>query len=118
MQPLIEVTLEDGTRLLVEPSDGERDELVEAGVGDHITTARDSFQTMMSRLRPVIQTVTDQVSSLPRRPDKFTVEIGIKITAESGVVIAKAASEGHLTLTMEWSGPERGPVPGQRQSGE
>ena len=34
--------------------------------------------------------------------EELVLEFGIKLTAETGAVIAKTAAEGHLTVTAKW----------------
>ncbi|MEZ0077118.1 CU044_2847 family protein [Planotetraspora sp. GP83] len=36
------------------------------------------------------------------RPDQIEIEIGVRLNAEVGAVIAKTASEGHLVVKLTW----------------
>jgi hypothetical protein len=38
------------------------------------------------------------------------IEFGAKLTAEAGVVIAKAATEANFKLSLEWSAGKRQPA--------
>ena len=42
------------------------------------------------------------------KPGKMTVEVGLELTATSGVIIASGSGTGHLTVTLEWAGPSAG----------
>jgi hypothetical protein len=43
-------------------------------------------------------------------PDTVKIEFGVKLTAEAGVVIAKAATEANFKLSLEWSAGKRQPA--------
>ncbi|QXJ21246.1 hypothetical protein AGRA3207_002083 [Actinomadura graeca] len=40
------------------------------------------------------------------RPDEIEIEFGLKLNAEAGAVLAKAAAEGHLKVTLRWAKDE------------
>ncbi|HEV7898053.1 MAG TPA: CU044_2847 family protein [Planosporangium sp.] len=103
MKPLIAVPIDDDTTVLFEVADP--DAMIVAGREGVTATAGETLRSMLDRLRPVLDTLTEQLHQLPRRPDRYTVELGVTVTAESGMVIAKAASDAHFTLTLEWSRP-------------
>ncbi|WP_144440851.1 CU044_2847 family protein [Streptomyces roseifaciens] len=71
--------------------------------GDVIATAAESLQEAVGRIRPVAEAFLSGVRDMTRMPEELTVEFGVKLTAEAGVVIAKAASEGHFTVSMKWN---------------
>lgn len=48
---------------------------------------------------------------MAQRPDEITVELGVRLNASVGAVIARSESEGHLTVTLVWrSGNADGPT--------
>jgi hypothetical protein len=47
--------------------------------------------------------VVGHVRDLATPPDKVQLEFGVKLTAEAGVVIAKAATEANFKLSLEWT---------------
>ncbi|MEU4212371.1 CU044_2847 family protein [Streptomyces sp. NPDC026206] len=63
-------------------------------------------------MREAAHAVLGKVADLPRQPDRITLELGLKLSAEAGVFLAKTAGEGSLTLTLEWDRqrPEAVPV--------
>ncbi|MGW0745028.1 CU044_2847 family protein [Streptomyces sp. NPDC002817] len=38
---------------------------------------------------------------VPRRPDRITLEFGVKVTAEAGVALARTVAEAHFTVGVE-----------------
>ena len=45
------------------------------------------------------------------RPDAVELEFGVKLTAETGAIIAKGAAEGHLVVRLSWTPGQNGPAP-------
>ncbi|WP_078940941.1 CU044_2847 family protein [Streptomyces cellulosae] len=37
------------------------------------------------------------------RPDAVEIEFGVKLSAETGAIIAKGTAEGHLVVKLSWS---------------
>lgn len=67
-----------------------------------VADAADTLRGAVDRVRPAVQDIVDSLRTMPRRPDRITLEFGMKVTAEAGVVIAKTAAEAHFTVGMEW----------------
>ncbi|WP_091616205.1 CU044_2847 family protein [Amycolatopsis saalfeldensis] len=89
--------LEDGSTVLVE----DQQRLQRAG-----SVVRDSAETLEEALRRVklaVATVLHQVRDLVGAPGTVKIELGVKLTAEPGGVVAKAATEANLKLSLEWS---------------
>lgn len=103
MATVVEMPLEDGSTILVEVSD---DEQRLQRVGRIGSVVRDSVETLdeaLRRVKPAVTTVLNQVRDLATPPDTVKVEFGVKLTAEAGVVIARAATEANFKLTLEWT---------------
>ncbi|MGX1129661.1 hypothetical protein RKD49_001851 [Streptomyces glaucescens] len=82
--------------------------------GGRIAGAAETLQQALTRVRPALGAVVDGARALPRPPDSVTVEFGITLSAEVGVVVAQGSSEAHFSVTMEWTNPVTSGVPGQR----
>jgi hypothetical protein len=54
----------------------------------------------LGKVVPVAQRVLDKVKDMG--PSGGQVEFGIKLSAETGVILAKAGGEAHLTVTLSW----------------
>ncbi|MFD7445176.1 CU044_2847 family protein [Streptomyces sp. NPDC059909] len=101
-----EMRLSDGTAVRVEV-DGQQDGggIDRVGRGSASGVVRDSAQTLqeaLAHIRPAVDAVADSVRGLASRPDSVSVEFGIKLSAEAGVVVAKAASEANFAVRLEW----------------
>ncbi|MFE6521841.1 CU044_2847 family protein [Streptomyces sp. NPDC057794] len=69
---------------------------------DDVTGAADTLRSAVDRVRPAVSDIVDSLRSMPRRPDRITLEFGVKVTAEAGVVVARTAAEAHFTVGVEW----------------
>jgi hypothetical protein len=103
MTDVVRVPLEDGGVMLVEV-DEDSHTLERAGRAENaVHSATETLQEALGRIRPAVEAVARQIRSLPGPPDKVSVEFGIKFTSEATVVVAKAATEAHFTVSAEWS---------------
>ena len=109
MNPTFAVRVDDDTTILFEAAD--QDTVVAAGRG--AASAGETLRSMLGRVRPVLDALAGELKSIPQRPDRYAVELGVTVTAEAGLVIAKAAADAHFTLTLEWHPrrPAEGPEP-------
>ncbi|MFE8924454.1 CU044_2847 family protein [Streptomyces rochei] len=81
---------------------------------DGVSGAADTLRGAVDRVRPAVSDIVDSLRSMPRRPDRITLEFGVKVTAEAGVVVARSTAEAHFTVGVEW---ETAPDPGTTVSG-
>ncbi|MEU5533411.1 CU044_2847 family protein [Streptomyces sp. NPDC020362] len=106
-----EMLLDDGQVVLLEvagegPAGVQR---VSRGGG-----AEETLQQALARVRPALGALVHEARGLTRPPEKVTVEFGITVSAEAGVVVAQGSAEAHFTVTMHWSGQDGSDIPGQR----
>lgn len=100
-----DMQLGDGTSVRVELADGESGfDRVGRGPGGLARSSAETLQEALDHIRPALDTMAGSVRQMVHRPDKVSVEFGIKLAAEAGVVVAKATSEANFTLTLEWNG--------------
>ncbi|WP_162907741.1 CU044_2847 family protein [Allorhizocola rhizosphaerae] len=97
MKEIVEVELPDGEVILAEVA------MVDSDVGAFDRFRLDEARSAISKVGGwALQTVR---SSLPEAPDRFGVEIGLKLAVKSGVltsVLAEASGEASITVKMEW----------------
>lgn len=98
MTALVKFPLENSDGFVfVEVDNGIDTTLTSPSDAEQVTT---SFQKAVSGLRPVSQAVMDQIKELA--PKGVTIEIGIKFSAEAGVILAKTSGEGTCKVTISW----------------
>jgi predicted nucleic acid-binding Zn-ribbon protein len=101
MAELVRFTGPDGASLLVEVEDDAPGlERISRDSGGVVQAGR-RLEDALEAVRPAIRSVVDSVRTLA--PDEYEVEFGMKLNAESGVVIAKTAVEGHFAVKIHWS---------------
>jgi hypothetical protein len=99
-----ELRLGDGSTLLLE-ADGEQPPGVGrvARGGALVREGAETLQEALERLRPALDALVSGVRGAARAPSEVTVGFGIKLSAEAGVVISKAATEANFTVTAKWT---------------
>jgi hypothetical protein len=60
-----------------------------------------SIETALASVRPAAQAVIDTFKALT--PDEVSVEFGLRLDAEAGVVIARTGISAHFTVSLKWS---------------
>jgi hypothetical protein len=109
MAYLIEVPLDGGGRLLVQASDDDLPgdlQLASLRPGEIVARAGKSVEQAMDEVKPAIQAVLGRLAAMA--PAEVTVEFGLLLGAETGVIIAKGSGEVHFDVTLTWKRPEDG----------
>ncbi|MFC7813745.1 MULTISPECIES: CU044_2847 family protein [unclassified Streptomyces] len=102
MDRLVEFSTEDGALVVVEgveDEDGAR--LVSRGDGP--ARAARTFEGSLEGVRAAAASALRVFRDGSLRPDSVELEFGVRLTAETGAVIAKGAAEGHLVVRLSWS---------------
>ena len=102
---LIEVPVEGGGRLVVQVTDAELPGELQlaARPGEVIAKARQSLEQALDQIKPAIRAVLDRLVAMS--PDEVSVEFGLTLGAETGIVVAKGSSEMHFAVTLGWKRP-------------
>ncbi|MFD5288828.1 CU044_2847 family protein [Streptomyces rochei] len=132
MTAFTSIRLDDGSLLRVETSDpapaavsvpvpedpyedeDEYEPIRRRRPADGVSGAADTLRGAVDRVRPAVSDIVDSLRSMPRRPDRITLEFGVKVTAEAGVVVARSTAEAHFTVGVEW---ETAPASGAPDAG-
>jgi hypothetical protein len=103
---LMEVPLDDtegGAVVLVEADSSEIPgglTLASPDPGQPAARAARSLSASLEQLEPVLKTVKDKLAA--SAPEHFTVEFGVKLGGEAGIIWAKGTAEVNLKITMTW----------------
>ena len=106
MVVLMQVPLDDvegGAVVLVEADRGDIPgglTLAAPDPGQAAAVAARSLSASLERLEPVLRTVNDKL--VASAPEHFTVEFGVKLGGETGIILAKGTAEVNLKITMMW----------------
>ena len=109
MAEIVEYPLEGGGVLLVQPASmdaGQGDLGLASPVDERVKKAKETLESALDQVAPALKSVASRLRDMS--PDNLTVEFGLTLTAEAGVVVAKGSTEVHFTVTLAWS---KGSVP-------
>jgi hypothetical protein len=67
-----------------------------------IATANATFESALQTVRAAAEGILNQLRSLAEPPDEVAVEFGVKMTVETGAVIAKASSDANFKINLTW----------------
>jgi hypothetical protein len=100
--PIASADSMSGESIIVEMDDEQLGGLTPAAVqpGEIAATATTSFESTVERVVPALRAIGDRMKVLS--PDELTVAVGVKLTAEAGVIVAKASGEANFTVTLKW----------------
>jgi Trypsin-co-occurring domain 1 len=74
-----------------------------SGGKDGIVRLSKTFESALDGIKRVASAVVRTLDEIG--PDEAAVEIGFKLSAESGVVLAKASAESQIVLKLTWKRP-------------
>lgn len=67
-----------------------------------IATANATFESALQTVRAAAEGILSQLRMLQQPPDEVVVEFGVKMSAETGAVIAKASTEANFKINLTW----------------
>jgi hypothetical protein len=108
MAEIVEFRVAAGGVLRVQAVDGldggDELDLVPAtpGMRDVVDKATETLESALAKVTPALGTITERLRKLS--PDEVEVEFGFVLSAEHGVIIAKASGEIHFNVTLTWKG--------------
>ncbi|MFC4584748.1 CU044_2847 family protein [Sphaerisporangium corydalis] len=100
MSELMRMPLSEGGHVTVEVSENEPGVRRASRSGDKIEAAVDSLQEALQPIRAAAEAALDTFRRA--NPDEVEIELGVRLNAEAGAVIAKSSIEGHLNVKLTW----------------
>jgi hypothetical protein len=106
---LMRVPLEPGSDKYIlaeaDPVDLDGLELVaDDGTQGRVVQSAISLATAVDDLEPALQTIISRLRKAARGPDAITVEFGLKVGGEAGLIFAKGTAEATLNISVTWNG--------------
>ncbi|MFC8093386.1 CU044_2847 family protein [Streptomyces sp. NPDC057301] len=96
--------LDSGDRVLVQVSGAGPGGVDRVGRGNRVVAgAAQTLQQALHRTRPALSAVMETARGLAEPPRVVTVEFGISLSAEVGVVVARGTTEANFAVSMEWT---------------
>ncbi|NUR84990.1 MAG: hypothetical protein HOY71_12980 [Nonomuraea sp.] len=106
MTTLMTMPLEDGQQVTVEIDEDEAGPRRVSRPGEVVVSATKTLEKALEPIRAAASSALASMRSIG--PDEVELEFGVKLNAETGAVIAKAAAETHMTVRLTWKSPDRG----------
>ena len=105
MKQLVEYSLEDGTKFLIEVDEPESTtvERVALPSGQLALKAQQSFEEALDKVKPVASTIISKLRSLNTPADEVEVKFGLKLTAEAGAIFSSVGGEVSYEITLKWN---------------
>lgn len=106
MPVLVQVPLEDDADSAVVLVEADRDDipggltLASPEPGQATARAARSLAASLEQLESMLRVVKDKLAA--SAPEHFTVEFGVKLGGETGIIVAKGTAEVNLKITMAW----------------
>lgn len=99
MPDYVELPLGDDEFLRVEVSS---QGLVRAGAGEVLGRATERFDEVMGQLIRLGHDTVRRARDAAEPPDAVEVELGLKLTAKTGFVVAESSGEAQFKVTFRW----------------
>jgi hypothetical protein len=75
----------------------------QASIGGILTEqASKTLDTALAGIRPIASSVSRRVMEAVTDAQEIEVEFGFKLTADAGVILARAGGEGHCKVSIRW----------------
>ncbi|GHC84260.1 CU044_2847 family protein [Streptomyces flavofungini] len=105
MIQLVRIPLDTGEFLVAEVDLADIPEesvvLASPGPGRAIGQASRTLESSLLSLRPALTGLTKTLDELS--PDAVSIEFGVKLGGETGVILAKGTAEVHFTVNVQWA---------------
>src|SRR6476646_6346596 len=103
MSSLLEFKTANGESLLVEVDEPSGGAVTRGGrAADVVVEAGASLEQVLGRLGPAMRGIMTQIREAAERPDEVEVEFGVKLSADSNVIIARAGGEANFRSALKW----------------
>ena len=100
MAAYVELPIDDNDSIKVEIS---QQGLVRAGANEVIGRATERFDEAVAQIVRMGQDAVRKARASATPPDAIDVELGLKLTAKTGFVIAESSGEANFKVTLKWT---------------
>lgn len=105
MTELVRFDVGDGATVVVELKDDEPGIERASRDGDRVLRAAVNLDGALEQVRTLANAALEKLRGLAERPAEIEVEFGLRLNAETGVVIARTQAEGHVQVRLTWHKP-------------
>ena len=98
----MELPLESGGVVLFEIEERRVSKTLRGSGTDAYIKPGETFDGVVRRFKPLLDSLAAQFRDFAGAPEQVSVELGIKFTAQAGMVITRASSDASLRLKLSW----------------
>jgi hypothetical protein len=77
--------------------------VVRAGAGDVVERATERFDAALAQVTRMGQEAIRRARTAAVPPEAIDVELGLKLTAKAGFVIAESSGAAHFKVVLKWT---------------
>lgn len=105
MKRLLRFKLNEGRSIDVEVDESATDggKVSSSRAGKFISEAPLPFDIAVSPIKPMATVLLENLSDLPSEPAELEIEFGVKLSGETGIVIASSPQEGNFLIKLKWA---------------
>ena len=93
--------LESDSSRSVEVTIADADGPIDASAASRLKTATETFDSVLDAVVPQLQATARSLQRVGA--DTVSVELGLKLGGEAGVMVLKAAAEADIRVTLTWN---------------
>jgi Trypsin-co-occurring domain 1 len=105
---LIKYPLADGNDILIEVEYPGIEDVTRSHRTGMIEEATEKFEDMLRQIKPVTAAIISTLREIGDSPDEASVEFGVKLNANSGIILASAGVEANFVFKLTWKRKETG----------
>ncbi len=110
MSRLIEVPLSTGGSITVEVDEPTGGRTMRGGDrgADLVERGGRTLEDSLGTIAPALKEVLDKLRGVSTELSQIEVELGLKLTGEAGMVVARAGAEANFRVLVRWERPRDG----------
>lgn len=108
MQNLIQISMDDNTKLYIEVIDRYDldgvDPLMTPANSDEkvIKKAKCYLESSLAQIKHFSNSISDAIKNSNPQPDELELEFAVKFAADAGIVISSIGAEANVNIKMKW----------------
>ncbi len=102
MKNLVRYQIDSDSYITVEIDEPSSGTTFATGRGRRLEQAKEKFEEVLGQIKPVTSLIIKTLNDLADSPDEATIEFGVKLSSNSGVVIASAGVEANFVFKLTW----------------
>ena len=111
MKHFVEYPLSDGSYVIIEIDEPEREGTIQAGRGGKILRAKETLEEALQKVLPAAKAVVEKLRDVEVDADEIEVAFGIRLNTTFSAVISSVSAEANFDVTLRWNHEKKPPTP-------